>query len=1054
MIYTLQDLESGFDEDWVSKGSLVLNEHAVEPNVQRGGELLTAMIDTGRQRIRVYVKVRVDANGELRIEGDCSCPAQRNCRHVSAVLLKALLDGDSDSLEELERLEARVIPPQDYPPEVRQRLIYVLELDPDDTTTVRLATRCVRATDGGTYADDRRYEPAWAQRGTPPRFLLQVDREILVELCRPKEPSLALRGAFGERLLRAILATGRCHLGSVHGPALGLASPQAATPVWVVDSNGSQRLSWGWQPVFFLESLWHLDDAAARCVPLQTDLPDALIGELMILGSVAPDQVSRITSELQQGYPEIVLPALQRIEIKDHPAVRPRPCLHLCDRDGPAAELSFEYHGIRVGAGSPVEVFKDGVLIRLSRDELVEQSTVEQLVALGLSKQVDPNSELTHDRLMFADDPLPWLVLQQRDFAALETQGWCCSVASDFSYRLARPEHWYGELETLQSENYGLSLGVRLDGCKVNLLPVLVAWLSKQPPDLTTRDRIDERGLPLPLPDGRYLLLSRNRLDRILDALFELYDERLDELQRLRLNRFQLARLTELERDSGDDEPLHWLGDEQLRALAHRLRAIETIPAVAVPQGLRTVLRPYQQQGLDWLQFLREHRLAGILADDMGLGKTVQALAHLLREKEQGRLILPSLVIAPTSLMDNWRRAAQRFAPDLRVSVLHGPRRHALFDDLARQDLVITTYPLLLRDHERLLAKEYYLLILDEAQVVKNPRAKASGIIRECNARHRLCLTGTPLENHLGELWSLFDFLLPGLLGNERQFRLRCRKPIEDWGDERLAERLRRRIRPFLLRRTKQEVTPELPAKTEILHRVELTTEQRALYEDIRLAMYRRVRAEVDDKGIGRCGITILSALLKLRQVCCDPRLLSPAEREHATASAKLEWLRDLLPEMIEEGRRVLLFSQFTSMLALIESAVRELDIDFVKLTGDTRDRATPVGCFQSGAVSLFLVSLKAGGVGLNLTAADTVIHYDPWWNPAAERQATDRAHRIGQENPVFVYKLISAGTVEERIQTLQERKQALADGLYDSGGGANPQWTEEDVEELFRPLV
>lgn len=397
--------------------------------------------------------------------------------------------------------------------------------------------------------------------------------------------------------------------------------------------------------------------------------------------------------------------------------------------------------------------------------------------------------------------------------------------------------------------------------------------------------------------------------------------------------------------------------------------------------------------------------------------------------------------------------ATQRFAPDLAVRVLHGPQRHALYDELSRLDLVITSYPLLLRDRERLLAQEYYLLILDEAQIVKNPRAKASAIVRECKARHRLCLTGTPLENHLGELWALFDLLLPGLLGNERQFRLYCRKPIENDGDEGSAERLRRRIRPFLLRRTKQAVAPELPSKTEILHTLELTETQRELYENIRRDMHRRVRAEVDDKGVARSGMVILSALLKLRQVCCDPRLLGVAAEGRARTSVKLAWLLDVLPEMIAEGRRVLLFSQFTSMLALIEQAVQGLGIEYVKLTGDVRDRSTPIGLFQSGAVRLFLVSLKAGGVGLNLTAADTVIHYDPWWNPAAERQATDRAHRIGQENPVFVYRLISTGTVEERIQALQARKQALADGLYDRGGGANPQWTEDDVEELFRPL-
>ncbi|MBL3591216.1 MAG: DEAD/DEAH box helicase [gamma proteobacterium endosymbiont of Lamellibrachia anaximandri] len=377
-------------------------------------------------------------------------------------------------------------------------------------------------------------------------------------------------------------------------------------------------------------------------------------------------------------------------------------------------------------------------------------------------------------------------------------------------------------------------------------------------------------------------------------------------------------------------------------------------------------------------------------------------------------------------------------------------------EGMGKQDLLITTYPLLLRDQDRLLVQEYHLLILDEAQAIKNPKAKVGAIARQLNARHRICLTGTPMENHLGELWSLFDFLLPGLLGEEHQFRRCCRKPIEKWGDEYQADRLRRRIRPFLLRRTKQAVAPELPPKTEILRTVELGETQRELYEDIRQNMYQRVRKEVAEKGLSRCGILILTALLKLRQVCCDPRLISPEERGRIEAghSAKLELLMDLLPEMIEEGRRILLFSQFTSMLGLIEQALQAAGIDYVLLTGNTRDRTTPIDRFQAGKVSLFLISLKAGGVGLNLTAADTVIHYDPWWNPAVERQATDRAHRIGQENPVFVYKLISEGTVEERIQIMQERKQALADGLYDSTGAADPQWTENDLEELFGPLA
>jgi SNF2 family DNA or RNA helicase len=326
-------------------------------------------------------------------------------------------------------------------------------------------------------------------------------------------------------------------------------------------------------------------------------------------------------------------------------------------------------------------------------------------------------------------------------------------------------------------------------------------------------------------------------------------------------------------------------------------------------------------------------------------------------------------------------------------------------------------------------------------------------VVRELHARHRLCLTGTPLENHLGELWSQFDFLLPGLLGSSKQFSKNLRNPIEKYGDEQASERLALRLRPFMLRRTKQEVVKELPPKTEILRTVELDGAQRELYETIRLAMHVQVRKAVAERGWGRSHIMVLDALLKLRQVCCDPRLVKLEDARQVNGSAKLELLMELLPEMIEEGRRVLLFSQFTGMLSLIEEAIKQAGIDYVKLTGRTRDRAAPVDRFQSGEVPLFLISLKAGGTGLNLTAADTVIHYDPWWNPAVERQATDRAHRIGQQNPVFVYKLISEGTVEEKIQLMQTHKQALADSLFEQRGTSGAGWTEDDIDMLFGPL-
>ena len=435
-------------------------------------------------------------------------------------------------------------------------------------------------------------------------------------------------------------------------------------------------------------------------------------------------------------------------------------------------------------------------------------------------------------------------------------------------------------------------------------------------------------------------------------------------------------------------------------------------------------------EGVAWLQFLRSFELGGILADDMGLGKTVQALAHILIEREAGRLDRPALVIAPTSVVPNWKAETARFAPELRVHVSHGLKRKEEFGQFARSDLVLTTYPLLARDKEALLAQEFHLVILDEAQQIKNAKTQAAKVVQQLKARHRLCLTGTPLENHLGELWSLFHFLMPGFLGDADAFRRLYRTPIEKRADEPRRLSLARRIRPFVLRRTKEQVAAELPAKTEIGEVIELGDAQSDLYETVRAAMDERVRAEIAARGLAQSQIVVLDALLKLRQICCDPRLLKLDAAKKVKDSAKLARLLEMLEELLAEGRRVLLFSQFTSMLELIEQDLKARGIGYVKLTGETRDRKKPVDAFQSGKVPLFLISLKAGGTGLNLTAADTVIHYDPWWNPAVENQATDRAHRIGQDKPVFVYKLIVAGSVEEKIAQLQAKKAALAAGV------------------------
>lgn len=638
--------------------------------------------------------------------------------------------------------------------------------------------------------------------------------------------------------------------------------------------------------------------------------------------------------------------------------------------------------------------------------------------------------------------------------AGLGSEGWRLEYEADFGDRIDRPEGWFGEIEAGEDGWFDLAVGVEWHGQRLNLVPLLQSLIRTDPrvaSPQTFRELPDDEPIYIKHGDG-LLALTAGRLRPLLAGLFELYHDRPTTEGKLRMSRARAAaHRAEFEED--ESRAFQWREPVVIRELCESLRRSHGLQATATPEGLTVKLRDYQQEGLSWLQRLGRHGVGAVLTDDMGLGKTLQTLAFLLGEKELDRLVQPALVIALTSLLANWRSEARRFAPGLRVLVLHGPQRKEQFAAIPAHDLVITSYPLLARDGEELSRFRFSHLILDEAQWIKNPQSQTGVAARTLDADNRICLTGTPLENHLGEVWSLFDFLMPGFLGNQGLFRRLVRDPVEKWGDDDMAQRLAHRIRPFLLRRTKEQVLAELPPKTEIERPLALEGDQRELYESIRAAMHQRVRDELAEKGLAQSRILVLDALLKLRQVCCDPRLVKLDQARHARRSAKLEYLSLLLPELIDEGRRILLFSQFTGMLGLIEQEVQRLRLEHVKLTGQTKDRQTPIQRFQQGEVPLFLISLKAGGIGLSLTAADTVIHYDPWWNPAVERQATDRAHRIGQEKPVFVYKLICEGTVETRIRDMQARKQALADNLFDAAGAASPQWDENDLDILFAPM-
>ncbi len=817
---------------------------------------------------------------------------------------------------------------------------------------------------------------------------------------------------------------------------------------------------------------WYVNNLSCGELTLQQGDASIPLRELQELVAqaplLAPENTTAVSHLLMANGLNQIIPMPEQVSEVLNEGIKPTPCLTLGSVAQPTrhgqrwydyAALSFDYEGITVLLSQtlPVVRERDGVVERIARDKLTEATAAQTLTASGFAPSKKPGSPL---RTMMGALELPsqteWLRFNHDGLNTLLVQGWRVEKLPEYRYDVTSIDDWYAQVDDQNHAPgtawFDLELGIVVNQRRVSLLPVLVDLIRSAPHEFDAKAiaaHADSDQLLATLSDGVRVALPWGRVKPILTTLGELYFIEKPE-NHIRLSRLDAARLAEL---AGATQ-MRWMGGERLREIGQKLNAFGGVQKVQAPKGLKATMRDYQLDGLSWMQFLREYEFAGILADDMGLGKTIQTLAHILTEKEAGRLTKPAMVVAPTSLMSNWVDETARFAPDLRVLVLQGKDRLQRFDQIPKHDLVLTTYALLPRDEELLNEHEYHLIILDESQYIKNMRSKsaqAAGLLR---SHHRLCLTGTPLENHLGELWSQFHFLLPGLLGDEKNFNADFRTPIEKLSDEVRRNLLTRRIKPFMLRRTKDKVAKELPPKTEMVRSVELSNEQRDIYETVRLAMDKKVRDEISKKGVARSQIVILEALLKLRQVCCDPRLIkSDLGKVSSAASSKLTELMEMLDELLAEKRKILVFSQFTSMLALIEAELQARRIPYALLTGDTVDRAGAVRSFQQGDVSLFLISLKAGGVGLNLTAADTVIHYDPWWNPATETQATDRAWRIGQDKPVFVYKLIANGTLEQKIQELQQKKADLAQAILSSGEVQNVQITQEDLQAIFAPL-
>ncbi|MEZ6087305.1 MAG: DEAD/DEAH box helicase [Pirellulaceae bacterium] len=475
-----------------------------------------------------------------------------------------------------------------------------------------------------------------------------------------------------------------------------------------------------------------------------------------------------------------------------------------------------------------------------------------------------------------------------------------------------------------------------------------------------------------------------------------------------------------------------------------RLEKAESLEPV-VPEDLNATLRDYQVEGFQWLRRLAEWGVGGILADDMGLGKTLQTLAVILDRSKEG----PTLVIAPTSVGFNWVREAQRFAESLETHLYRETDRGEFLESVGPGNLVVCSYGLALRDAEQLSSVAWSTLVLDEAQAIKNSRSKTSMAIASIPAQWKVALTGTPVENHLGELWSLFHVISPGVFGGWDQFRKRYAAPIEKENDEDRRDALRRRLQPFVLRRTKSQVLKDLPPRSEMNVYVELSSEERQIYDAVRLSAISEIEQIAGETDVKDQRFKILALLTRLRQLACSPQLI---DSEWTQRSSKLQQLCETVTELHERGNRVLIFSQFVKHLTLIREMLEEESISFEYLDGQTpaAERQACVDRFQNGDATAFLISLKAGGTGLNLTAADYVIHMDPWWNPAVEDQATDRAHRIGQEKSVMVYRFISQATIEEEILKLHDTKRDLVTGIME-GTQAAGKLSTDDLIALVR---
>ena len=1016
-----KQLDTLFSENMIYQATkLILAENIIHWQHNEALETINAVIEDQGKLHKLSMNWPIDA--EISI-GSCHCELAKPCVHLCALVIesKAKLDQLPPFTQQLQAnrdiqntlgvwLNKQNHDP--YPNMARHRLLYFLDADETEKRfTISLHKGYLSKDD--RYTTKAELDSSLLEQRPLPKFVSLTDKIILNRLSNNhiiKQHQFQLVNKRDNELLKNILQTGRCFWKNCYRPALRFEDITQPT------SKMTQILDSIYISIYENLVAFKLNNIKAK-KPLRIDPKHAIIPHLSI-------QTHEVAIALDYEHVESI--DLVKVEFSQG--------LH-----------KFTFADLSLGNVIPdLELLNKlaGFMRQIEKlDSLYAHYELAILDDFHINDRFLENSFASFATLM----------------VALKHDGWKVTIHSNYRLNQIKAKDWYAHVKEDKKDNnwFDLELGVKIEGQSINVLPFLVKAIK------SGKWHNNNEDLNIKLQDGTNVGINNNSIKQILSTLTELYDDKsLNKTQQLSLANSQMIRLNQLQSSLTDktqqqEIKLDWQGDTWLKDKAKKLAGNTGLKQVTPPENLKANLRDYQITGLSWLQFLSKHDLGGILADDMGLGKTLQILAHILIEKNTGHLKAPCLIVVPTSLLSNWQTEIYKFTPNLSSILLVGSKREKLYLQIHNYDIVITSYGIMTRDVKILTKQNFHMLILDEAQTIKNAKTRAAQVASAIPAKHRLCLSGTPIENHLGELWSLFNFLMPGFLGQQKQFEHIYQIPIEKEKNQQRQADLSQRVSPFMLRRTKSEVAKELPDKTEIVQIIELNEAQSNLYETIRLTMSDEIKQAFKKSQGSHNKIIIGNALLRLRQVCCHPALLKLASVDFTHDSAKLNWLSTVLPNMIEEGRRILLFSSFTSMLDIIKEHLKAMHIETIMLTGKTpaAKRGNLIDKFQAGDIPVFLISLKAGGAGINLTTADTVIHFDPWWNPAAEAQASDRAHRIGQDKNVFVYKLITKGTIEQRIQKLQKHKHALAQGIFDGQGNISSVLNDSQWQDFLKPI-